>query len=74
MKKMPKIEKGIEKKKKNSLESKQQQIVHKKDKNKKEMEGKVRMFKQQERKGNNFCITYLRRNFTHGTDFQHKGG
>lgn len=73
MKKMPKIEKGIEKKK-NSLESKQQQIVHKKDKNKKEMEGKVRMFKQQERKGNNFCITYLRRNFTHGTDFQHKGG
>ena len=31
--------------KKNSLESKQQQIVHKKDKNKKEMEGKVRIFK-----------------------------
>ena len=30
---------------KKSLESKQQQIVHKKDKNKKEMEEKVRIFK-----------------------------
>lgn len=32
-------------KKKKSLESKQQQIVHKKDKNKKETEGIVRIFK-----------------------------
>ena len=43
MKKMSKIEKKVLKK--NSLESKQQQIVHKKDKNKKEMEEKVRIFK-----------------------------
>ena len=42
---MSKIEKMFLKKKKNSLESKQQQIVHKKDKNKKEMEEKVRIFK-----------------------------
>ena len=42
---MSKIKKSYLKKKKNSLESKQQQIVHKKDKNKKEMEGKVRIFK-----------------------------
>ena len=71
---MLKIEKRYWKKKRNSLESKQQKIVHKKDKNKKEMEEKVRIYKQIARKGNNFCITYLRRNFTHGTDFQHKGG
>ena len=44
MKKMSKIEKKVLKKK-NSLESKQQQIVHKKDKNKKETEGIVRIFK-----------------------------